>query len=506
MTRALHFGCSALLLSCLLGCAPAEREAGARPNILLIVIDALRAGHLGCYGYERETSPTLDRIAASGVVFETAIAPSSTTIISMASLFTSLHPVQHGVRYSTVYRQTRWGPEEIHEKDPAQVQALNEQLTTLAEILSGQGYETLGVMTNPFLWESLGFSQGFRSYEEGEMDSDEVVDRFLDWLEESDDSPFLAYLHFMDVHSPYQPGRPYNTMCGPGKSGLSQKQIEEILKQSNESEDSPSDVIKRGKIRLDPEYFQTVVGLYDGCIRRVDDSLGRLFHHLETTGRLKDTVVAITADHGEEFMDHGRMGHGRLLYDNLIRVPLILSPPGGSAAGQRVMETVSLLDLMPTLLELGGVPVPDGLSGRSLVPFILPEMRETRESQPAFGEQSTRDARKESIRTDDFKLIRTFRFEPIEAETKLAEGGETALDGQLRLRKLRRIRIELYDLHADPDESNDISVDHPEVVDELLIRLDAHLAGLTPRVTLDNMWKEIDPEMEKRLKALGYLK
>jgi arylsulfatase A-like enzyme len=494
------------MLSCLAGCAPPDGSADSRPNILLIVIDALRADHLGCYGYERETSPTLDRLAASGVIFENAFAPSSTTAISMASLFTSLHPVQHGVRYSTVFRQPHLGREEDHEGIPVQVQALNEKLTTLAEILSAQEYKTMGVMTNPFLRESLGFSQGFGSYEGGDLKADEVVDRFLEWMEKSDNSPFFSFLHFIDVHSPYRPGPPYNTMFHSGEGGLSQEALREILNRSVDAGVPPSEIMKQRGLPLNPEYIEKIIGLYDGEIRLVDDSLGHLFHRLETAGILNNTVIAITADHGEEFMNHGRIGHGVFLYDGLIRVPLILVLPRGSASGRRVRESVSLLDLMPTLLELGGVPVPDGLSGRSLAPLILPETRETWESHPVFGEQNTRNARKVSIRTDHYKLIRTFRFEPIESEVPSDDGGEKMLDGLMRERKLQRVRIELFDLTGDPDESNDISADHPDVVNELLTRLDAHLEGLASRVPIDNLWKEIDPEMEERLKSLGYLK
>jgi arylsulfatase A-like enzyme len=495
-----------VLLTFLVGCASGGREIDSGPNILLIVIDAMRADHLGCYGYERETSPALDRLAVSGVVFETAIASSSTTVISMASLFTSLHPIEHGVRYSTVYGQRHRVADSEQGESPVQTQTLNEDLTTLAEELNAHGYETMSVMTNPFLKESHGFGQGFQYFTEGELKANEVVDEFLGWLEGQSGSPFFALLHFMDVHNPYRPPSPYNTMFDSRKAGLSPETSEKVLAENVVTGTSFFQLLNQGKIEVDPEYIEGIVGLYDGEIRLVDDVLNRLFDRLETTGLLNDTVIVVTADHGDEFMEHGRIGHGVLLYESLIRVPLILLLPPGSSAGRRVAEPVGLVDLMPTLLDLGGVPVPEDLSGRSLVPLIMADSREPWEGRALFSEYNTNISRRESIRTDRYKLIRTLRFEPFDADIVPNGHKETALDGSLRPRKLVGVKTELYDLVRDPDELYNISANNSRLLDDLLTRLDAHLEGLVPRTVPEHLLKEIDPGMEERLKALGYLK
>jgi arylsulfatase A-like enzyme len=347
------------------------------------------------------------------------------------------------------------------------------------------------LVTNPYLKKDHGFAQGFHSFVERELNAGEVVDLFLEWLNGGSGTPYFAFLHFIDVHAPWTPEPPYDALFEvPEKAGdeetdrlirrlLSEEQDKKFWREQLEKavdQDSPAVEIFKGR--------------YDGEIRFVDDSLDRLFSALEERGRLDSSLIIITADHGDEFLEHGRLGHGDLLYDGLIRVPLIFRLPGGTAGTTRVPAPVSLVDVMPTILGLSGVSLPPGLSGRNLATLFLDGQTIPHDPVPVFSELIKRDFRRESIQDPGNVTDRS---------------GTTSVDVFLRDATPAQISIELYDLLSDPGEASDLAGEQAGLVDDLTAALDAHLDALHPRVDLQRVLHEIDPEMEERLRALGYL-
>jgi arylsulfatase A-like enzyme len=304
--------------------------AGA--NVVVVVIDTLRADRLATYGYERQTAPFLDGLARRGVVFD-GLSPSSWTKPATASLLTGLHPLRH--------------------QAIARTDALPRAARTLAELLRAEGYRTFGVSANRWVSPPFGFAQGFEQLVVGEADDSAVLSReiwpALDAIEE----PFFLYVHWMDPHSPYAPRIAWDG--GPPPTGGPVR---------------VHDLHPYYPLQRDPAALSRARDLYDGEIRGADDSLARLMRELERRGFLDRALVVVTSDHGEEFEDHGRLNHGASLYQEVVRVPLVFyaNPPLPAARPGRA----SLLDVVPTLLDLVGVDAPPGhgFDGQSLAEVV----------------------------------------------------------------------------------------------------------------------------------------
>ncbi len=338
-----------------------------QPNILFIMVDTLRADHVGCYGYGRPTTPNLDHLATEGVRLEQMMSVSSWTMPAVGTMFTGLYPSQHNLT-GTKHRMA-------------------EGITTLAAVLGQAGYRTVGFTTNPVVHSQFGFAQGFAVYDDytvmlsgdlglfGDPDpaiavppqkieagngtvTSPLVNRFAEtFLEKQTDAsaPFFLFLLYFDPHADYVPPPPYDTMFNPGYAGP----------------EVGSGIYRRGPSHpYSPEERQQIVSLYDGEIRNTDEHIGRLLALLDRLGLRDNTVVLIVADHGEEFWDHGGMLHGHSLREELVHVPCILRDPGVLPAGTVFPHQASLLDVMPTLLDLAGVPIPEQCLGRSLLPNL----------------------------------------------------------------------------------------------------------------------------------------
>jgi arylsulfatase A-like enzyme/Flp pilus assembly protein TadD len=300
-------------------------------NVLLITLDTTRADRIGAYGYALAETPRLDALAAEGVLFETATTPTAFTLPSHSSIMAGLYPPFHGVRLNGGA-------------------ALADVHLTLAERLAASGYRSGAVIAAFVVDGRWGLNQGFESYDDDfelepgqrlelagvQRPGNRVVDLGLEWLKQSDERPFFAWLHFYDPHIPYDPPEPYAShFTGRGKSGL-----------------------------------------YDGEIAFTDAQVGRVLDWLDERGLNENTVVVVVGDHGESLGDHGEKEHGYYIYDATVRVPLIVKVPGAALEGVRVPAPVRTVDVLPTVLDLVGIEVTGPIHGESLVPMMLDPARE----------------------------------------------------------------------------------------------------------------------------------
>jgi arylsulfatase A-like enzyme len=328
------------------------------PNILLILVDALRRDHVGLYGYPRPTTPFLDELGARGVVFSDALSQAPQTLNSTAGLFTSasfpflLWGVAHDPIPGVAPEQrARW----------ARTPRLAAANLTVAEVLRVAGFETVALFNNPHHHATSGFDQGFdharlldRDPGQAYARVDSVAEAFLDWhaARVDPDRPYFAYLHLMDPHNPYRPPDAYRNLFPPGEG------------RHLYTNGPPGPGFSSADLA-------TMTALYDAEIRFLDDGLRGLVGELDRRGGLRNTLIVITADHGDELMDHAGLGHGTTVELELLRIPLILG--GGAAerfAETRVERLARNLDLAPTLVDLAGLEIPVEFEGRSLVSSI----------------------------------------------------------------------------------------------------------------------------------------
>lgn len=317
-----------LLIATACGAPPDRPGPAPRPgrdtNVVLVLIDTLRADHLPCYGHSRDTAPFLSKLAAGGAVFENAFSSSSWTAPATASLFTSLYPPQHGVVTGLIATRR------LQKKDPTvEVNRLPERLTTLGETMKQAGYRTFAVSNNANIRGELGFAQGFdrfRYFHSAQAGAPQVTAAVKEWLPElKRGGRYFLYLHFIDPHAPYDEHAPWYV---PGRTRKDRR-----------------------------------LAAYDSEIRFVDEHIRELS---EALGWEKDTLLVVLADHGEEFREHGRDWHGNTLYAEVLRIPLIVHLPA-FVPPQRVADNVSIVDVLPTLREFLGLPPDRAHEGVSLL-------------------------------------------------------------------------------------------------------------------------------------------
>jgi arylsulfatase A-like enzyme len=328
---------SILLAACDGASSGPQAERRSRPNVLLVLVDTLRADHLHSYGYHRNTSDTVDALAYQGWLFERHIASASQTVPSTLSMMLSVHPAEHGFRHL--------GPGHFQRNRPL----YPESFLFLAEVFSAAGYATAGFVGNPFLQKGNGFAQGFDEFVYSERSGDTLTDPCIRWLDAhaGSGSPFFAYLHYFDVHWPYDPPVEFRRRFPPPPNG--------------------SAVYANGRVEgVPPENLAASIALYDGAIAWVDHQIARLLDTLDRLGVRDDTIVVVTSDHGEEFLEHGGLGHGTTVYGELVRVPLVIVYPRTLAPGRRIDYLTRHLDLPTTLLELASIEKPGRFRGRSL--------------------------------------------------------------------------------------------------------------------------------------------
>ncbi len=405
---------------------PRRTPRDQAPNVLLIVLDTLRPDHLGSYGYDRPTSPGIDAFASRAVVFERAISSAPWTAASMASLFTSLHPSVHGLDSGP---QWGAGKQSAGGKLPFALQsALSPSQLTLAEIMRRDGYVTAGFISNVYVNSIFGFAQGFDIYddEHGEYSRNvsnikrrgaKTNERIFAWLDQRadrDSEPFFLFAHFNDAHWPYVPPAPFGQDFVAGYEGeLTPEKTTAIVERQG-----------RPIGDLSEEDLRYIVGLYDGELQYLDDQVKKLLDRVNQMKSSRDLLVVITADHGEEFLDHGSASHGYTLYDEQVHVPLIIRMPGIEPG--RVANQVRSIDVTPTILDLAGVSAGEAtFQGTSLRPLLggggkIPGL-------PAFSEAAYRGDQRAISSADGWKMIRD-------------DAGDTT---------------RMFDLNADPREQRD---------------------------------------------------
>jgi len=339
-------------------------ERGGAPSVLLIVVDTLRADHLGAYGYARPTSANIDALARGGALFEQAQSASSWTLPSMASLLTGLAPSRHGCG---VERDDQGAVL------PREFRGLAESVPTLAEAFAAGGYATAAVVTNSFMKPAFGLQQGFQHYDARfPMDAKDAVDELLAWFEARPERPFFVLAHFMDPHLPYD-APAGDAPAGDAPAGF----------RGSFTKDTPSRLslpvkelkrLRQAAATISERDRAFVTAAYDEEIAFVDSQIGRLLDALRSAGALDGAFVVLTADHGEELFEHEGFEHGHSMYQELLHVPLIVSGPG--IESRRIATPVSLLDVAATIRALTGAPPggPGGIGGQSLVPELRGEI------------------------------------------------------------------------------------------------------------------------------------
>jgi arylsulfatase A-like enzyme len=471
----------------------ATDSAGGPPRtVILIQGDTLRKDHLELYGYGRQTGPTLKRMAEEGAFFDNAITQTSWTKAATPSVHTSLYPSTHGVH-------------QIPDRLPASA-------TTLAEVYRDAGYATVSFAAVAFTGAFTNLHQGFEVLHEGESTAGragprgaktarEYTDRLIEWLDTHRDVPSFVYLHFFDPHPPYEPNRPYDTMWADPKGRDEYLREQEVLKKfvsdaflAQRGMATPDELVKAG---LDPAWFlQYSKDWYDGSIRGMDDEIARLVEELRGLGLDQRSVIAFYADHGEEFHDHGRMWHGQSIYGELIRVPLILWGPGRIPKSGRIEEPVSLIDVMPTLLDLSGLRAPAAAQGQNLRPLFTGgtggagAAKEGWKKRPVIAE-------KQPIGREDF---------PNKSESyAVMDGGWKLIQNVVR--PPDKPEFELFDFYKDPLDQKNVAAEHPDVVARLTRALDgfrtmARAAKLKPDT---ESTKGLSKEQLEQLRSLGYV-
>lgn len=402
-----------------------------KPNVILITMDTTRADHIACYGYPDVKTPNLDALAGRGVLFEQAATSSPLTLPAHCSIMTGMYPTYHGVR---VNGNT----------------ALSEEQTTIAEVLSAQGYRC-GAFIGAFVLDGRwGLEQGFQQYDDQfdlqkyrhidlgavQRPGKEVTDAALAWLDGEKANPFFAWIHLYDPHAPYEPPEPYS-----------------------------SEYSGRG-----------IVGLYDGEIASMDEQIGRCTVWLEKNGLSKNTIIVLIGDHGEGLGSHGEGTHGYFIYDYAAHVPFIITTPLQGLQGVRVSSQVRGVDVFPTILGLIGVEGRAAVQGRSVIPLMFKP--KTRDKDPAYGESIAPNIQ---FGWSPLQFLRTTRYKYINAP-----------------------RAELYDLTQDADEQTNLYGDRPEIARRMKAELDRLMAE-TSRGAPAPQAANLDKETVERLAALGYI-
>ena len=443
--------------------------------MLVFLIDTLRADHLGCYGYGRNTTPNLDAFAREGLLFERAYAVAPMTAPSHATLFTATWPATHLV----------WNDLPLGGGAMAHPR-LSPSAVTLAEAFEAAGYQTAAICDGGWLIPERGFDQGFQTFDTGNLGVVDRVARGLEWLEQRDPrKPFFLFLHTYQVHTPFLPPEGYEERFAGGYDG----KLRGVLADAREYAQSPE--IENPLVDIQRKIFNPVLddleaadvgflrALYDAELSLVDEQFALLMARLRVDGLLDDTIVVVTSDHGEEFGEHGEFGH-KQVYDECLHVPWMMRYPGGPR-GMRISEPVSQVDFAPTLLELAGLPALPSAVGEPL----RWENGSLVDARTELVAESNHPKQQSSYRTGGWKSV-------------------------LHLRDELLLRSEVFDLGSDPQEANPLGG-----ADDFARRSAVFLEGFREAAAAHRethllhpvlmSLEELDADKQDELAALGYV-
>lgn len=433
-------------------------------NVLLITLDTTRADHLGAYGYAGARTANFDALADRSTLYERAYSASSWTLPSHASLFTGLLPMQHGAQTA---------PDGTAKSLGYAVRPLAPHFETLAERFAAAGYQTAAVIAGPALRRELGVAQGFAHYDDdlsrpgdavnGRRAAD-VADRAIARLQSFGDGPWLLFVNFFDPHAPYRPPPPHDRGLPEFDDG---KLIGTFVARLTSGEPTPDPRPAWEAATLD-----AMRAGYDAEITYMDQHLGRLLEAVEAAP--DETWIVVTADHGESFGEHDFLSHGAHLYENNVRVPLLVHRPGGARARTRVAHAVANRSVFVDLLRGADLAVPEGLRSLDALPgSITLEVGASDANVRLFGRFFDR-------------RLRALHIPP----TKWIESS--------------RGSVELYDLSRDPAESRNLASERTGESEALRSSLAAIVRGHPPLFDAEAR-AELDPETERALRELGYL-
>lgn len=432
------------------GSAPTAPEPVPRPpipDVFLVSVDTLRADHVSAYGHPRRTTPFVDSLAAEGVRFSRAYSTTSWTAPALASMLTSSYPTRHGVGQGVQGRRGAW-------------EVIPEDLPNLPELFHDHGWRTFGLTANFGLPAERGYGRGFDRYRcVGAVNLEVVREVATPWLAEMEHGgPWFFWLHLFDPHAPYLAREPWLGSTEPVPAsrfaeldGLAANRIESVAG------------------GLDAGRLDYLRALYDSEIRAVDDYLREIF---ESSPRVRNALVVFVADHGEEFLDHGGVLHGKTLHEEVIRIPFVLRFPDRRRGGTVDDRPASLVDVLPTLADAAGLAVPPGVAGQSLAGAAGANAPGGR----ALAAELMRGATLRAWITGRWKYVR-----------RGADGSDEAL----------------YDLDADPGERRDLAPGNPARVARFRAEIEAFVVRSTPPGA--NAVTDITPEQADALRDLGYV-
>jgi len=418
-----------------------------KPNIVIILIDTLRNDHLGAYGYKKNTSPSIDKMAREGVLFNNCFAQSPSTKASIASIFTSKYPSQHNV---------------ILNRD-----ALDESFVTIAEALKDKGYKTAGFVTNNNRINShFNYDQGFEEWSEfknepiNKMTAKKITDTAIPWLEKNSEKPFFLYLHYYDPHTPYQAPEPYKNFFDKTYKG--------------NVNGSNTDLKNIKFFKENPKELEHLISLYDSEIRYVDSEIKKFFDKLKELNIMDESLIILTSDHGEGFLEHDNFFHSYGVYSELINVPLIIRYPKIFKANQKSNIYVQHIDFFPFLMDVLAFKSKKGVfEGKSFL-----SLRQTNNA----------------ILSEHLRKGKSWGFPQRGLIYK----------GWKLIKDIFSDHVELFDIRKSSDDINDVSKQKPKITSALkkkLSRMEKKLAKTmvrSPKVKLNRQMKE-------RLKSLGYI-
>jgi arylsulfatase A-like enzyme len=464
------------------------RPADNAPNVILLVLDTVRADHLSLYGYGRPTSPNLERLAPEFLVCRNTISAAPWTVPSHASLFTGVYPYRHGAR--------SFLPQEIRKGSWSNVFTLDQRQATLAGLLGRHGYLTAGLVSNPYLSPRSGLNRGFDQYQyqpnrnyllplrcqwlmktffgyrwravfdKPQQSARQLNRRIERWLDRHGDRPFFLFANYMDAHLPYSAPPPFATAFPGRLPGFRYNRTFEAT------------IMGRKRPVMEAELEHLHAG-YDGSIQYLDHELGQLLDGLRRRGLYRNSLIVLLSDHGEYFGEHALLEHSKDVYEPAMAVPLMVKFPGGEPHGEVTART-HLVDVLPTILSVLGFEVPDQAPGTDL--------REVTEGRTLLGENYF--ARVKDLRRQYGHRFRRVRQAVYQGPWKYIH----STDGN----------SELYDLASDPREFTNLILKRPEVAEPLRQWLEEqHSAG--PAAGDPARPLEVDEETRARLEALGYI-